>query len=173
MYKSKSRIVLMFVFLSLFVVTVGLILSMRNIDNQNENTTILHTATVDYIDVTNTGDSVYLEIYTKEYRTSLMISTNISWRINIEDVKNLKEGQTIFFRVEKTKANQINEVSFINITSLETETNCIFSLKDYNQIMHASAYPTRMFGSVMALIFLSISIFFYYKIKKTRPNSAG
>lgn len=166
MNKSKVKIVIMIVSMFLFAATVGLIISMSKIDKQTENTTTFYTATVSDIDITDTGEKIFAEIHTKEYNTSLQISTNISKNIKMDDIRDLKNGQTIFFRIENIKVEQVNKAEFINITSLRTDTKDIFSLEEYNKYIHDSAYPTRIASIVMALLFLFISLFCYLSIKR-------
>ncbi len=164
MKKSKIKIAIMIISLLLFVATIGLIISMSKIDKQTEDTTTLYTATVTDVNITNTQKNVFIEINTKEYNTSLHISTNISENIDIEDVKKLKKGQTIFFRIENTQVHQINEVEFVNITSLKTDTKDILSLEEYNKCIYNAARPARIASIVMASLFLFISLFCYLKI---------
>lgn len=173
MKKSKIIIVIMIVSLLLFVATIGLIISMSEIDKQTEDTTTFYTATVISVDVTNTGENIFAEIHTKEYNTSLHISTNISKNIRMDDVRNLRNGQTIFFGIENIKIGQMNKAEFVNITSLKTDTKDIFSLEEYNKCIHNSAYPTRIASIVMASLFLSISLFCYLKIKRKKREHRG
>ena len=119
MKKSKIKIVIMIVSLLFFVATIGLMISMSKIDKQTEDTTAFYTATVIDVDVTNTGENVFAEIHTKEYNTSLYISTNIGKNIRMDDVSYLKNGQTIFFGIENIKVQQMNKVEFVNITSFK------------------------------------------------------
>lgn len=102
--------------LLLFVAMIGLIISMSKIDKQTEDTTTFYTATVIGVDVTNTGENIFAEIRTKEYDTALYISTNISKNIRMDDVRNLRNGETIFFGIENIKVHQMNKVEFVNIT---------------------------------------------------------
>lgn len=166
MKKSKISIVIMVVSLLFFVLTIGLMISMSKIDKQTEDTTTFYTATVVSVDITNTEENIFAEIHTKEYTTSLHISTNISKNIKMNDVRKLKNGQTIFFGIENIKARQMNKVEFVNITSLKTDAKDIFSLEDYNECIHNSAYPARIVSIVMASLFLSISLFCYLRIKR-------
>lgn len=126
MKKFQIERIVMIVSMLLFVATIGLIISMRKIDKQTEDTTMVYNATVMEADVANTGNAIFAEISTKEYRTLLYISTNLSKHVRMENVENLKAGQTIFFSIENKKVPQMNKVEFVNITSLKTETETIF-----------------------------------------------
>lgn len=166
MNKSKIMLVIMIVSMLLFVVTIGLIISMSKIDKQNEDTTSLFTATVSGIDISDIGEKISAKIHIKEYKTSLQISTNISKYIEMDDVRDLKNGQTIFFRIENIKVEQMNIVEFINIVSLKTNTKDIFSLDEYNKYIYNSAHPTRIASIIIALLFLFTSLFCFLKIKR-------
>ena len=173
MKKSKIKITVMIISLLLFVATIGLTISMSKIDKQTEDTTTLYTATVTDVNITNTQKNIFIEINTKEYNTALHISTNISKNIEIEDVKKLKNGQTIFFRIENTQVHQINEIEFVNITSLKTNTKDILSLEEYNKCIYNAARPARIASIVMASLFLSISMFCYLKIIKRKTGDGS
>lgn len=156
----------MIVSVLLFVVMIGLIISISEIDKQTESTTTLFTATVDGVDITDTGERVFAEIHTKEYDTSLFISANICENIKMDEIRDLKDGQTLFFRIENINVKQMNKVEFINIVSLETNTKDIFSIDEYNEIVSDSAYPARIASIVTALLFLFISLFCFLEIKR-------
>lgn len=162
--KKNINIILLF---SAFVLlgTIGIIFSMIHIDDQTDNTTTYYSATVFKVEITNIKEDTFAEIYTKEYESNLRLSTNICENININDVRNLKNGQKIFFRIENLKSEQMNKVEFINIVSLKTEEKDIFTLDDYNNYISAAAYPTRIASIVVALLSLSVSIYcVFYKI---------
>lgn len=167
MKKAKINIVIMIISLLFFIGTVGLIISMHQIDKQTEDTTTLYTATVSGVDITDTGENIFAKIHIKEYNTSLHIDTTISKNISMDDVRNLENGQTIFFRIENIKVQQMDKVDFLNITSLKTDKNNIFTLEEYNAFISDSAYPARIAGIITAILFFSISVFCYLKINKT------
>lgn len=175
MKKSKTKIVVWIVSMLFCVGTIGLLISMINVDKQSESITTFLSATVDAIKITDTGSKIYVEIHTKEYHAVLLISTIITQNIDLNDIHNLHNGQKIFFRVENSKigqmnntADQTNNVNLINIVSLQTETKDIFSIEEYNQYIKIAAYPARMAGVAMALLFLSISIINFISIMKQR-----
>ena len=150
----------------LFIITIGLIISMSKIDKLNEDNTTLFTATVKSVDVIDTGDEIFAKIYVNEYDTCLQISTNICKYIEIDDICKLKNGQTIFFRIENIKVKQVNKVDFLNIVSLKTNIQNIYSLGEYNNYICESAYPTRIISTTMALVFLFVSVLYFVKAKK-------
>ena len=168
MKKKKIQIAGMIVSLLFFAGMIGILITMSKIDRQTEATTTLLTATVTSVDVNDTGKNIYVEIHTKEYETSLLLSTNISKSINMEEVRNLKEGQVIVFGIEKSAADQMDMVEFISITSLKTDTKDILSLEEYNNLLHASAVPARIACIVMAALFLCISFVCCLKIIKNK-----
>ena len=160
----------MFISLLFFVGTIGLIISMSKIDKQTEDTTTFYTATVNGVEVTDTGEDIFAEIRTKEYGTSLYISKNISKNISMHDVTGLENGQVIFFGIESIKDKQMNEVKFVNIISLKTDAKDIFTLEEYNECMHNKVYPARIASIVMAALFFSISLFCCMKIRRMKKR---
>ena len=165
MRKLGTKIVLILSILS-FSVTMGLTIFMSKIDQQTESSTTLYTATVNYVDVESTGKYVFTEIHINEYDTYLLITTSISKRIATDQIKALKKGQVIVFRIENIKVEQMNEVEFINIVSLKTASNNILSLDEYNNYMNSAAYPARVASIVLSLAFLLLSIFCCLRIRK-------
>ena len=162
----KKPKIIVIIFILLFVATVGVIISMSDIDKQTEEETTFYTATVMNVDVADTGKNIFVKIRTQEFQTYLYISTNIGKSISIEEVRNLKNGQTIFFGIENKYVQQMNKVEFVSITSLKTETKDIFSLEEYNKYIKNSAYPVRIASIVAALLFFCFTIFLFKNQKK-------
>lgn len=152
----------------LFLGSIGLHISIDFADNHTKENTTRFSATVDSIQVTNTRNKVYAEIHTKEFCTTLQISTNITKHISVDDVQRLLPGQSVFFSVQNTKVDHINEVEFIEIVSLETEAKTIFSLQDYNQIIAKAVYPAKVATVVLASVFLLLSLFSFISVTKKR-----
>lgn len=161
----------MIVFILFFVVTIGLIISMSKIDEQTEGTTTVYTATIRDVDITDTGKRVFAEIHTNEYTTALQISTNICQNIEIDKLRELGKEEQIFFAIENSKMEQMNQVEFINIISLETSAKGIFSIEEYNTYLHNSAHPARIISIVMALLFLFMSLRCCLKIKEIKSRN--
>jgi hypothetical protein len=171
---SKKLTVTILIFSMLFFLgTVGIMISMTPIDKQTEDTTTDYSATVSNIQITDTGKSTYVAIQTKEYDSALQISTNISDKLNMDDVRRLQEDQKIFFRIENTKAGQMNTAQAVHIVSLQTEQTDIFTLDDYNAYMKQAAYPARIASMIAALGFLAIFCIFLirYHIGKRKHSS--
>ena len=64
------------------------------------------------------------------------------------------------------KRSQLNSVDFVDIVSLKTETNDIFTLEDYNHFMRVSARPARIADITVALLLLVVSILCFVFIKR-------
>lgn len=168
MKKYRLQSIVLVVSTLLFFGSIGLHASIDFADNHTKENTTRFSATVDSIQVTNTGNKVYAEIHTKEFRTTLQISTNITKHISVDDVQRLLPGQSVFFSVQNTKVDHINEVEFVEIVSLETEAKTIFSLQDYNQIIATAAYPAKVATVVLASVFLLLSLFSFISVTKKR-----
>lgn len=168
MNKAKRNIVFMILFLFLFLVIIGLLIVSDVIDKQTDDTTTLYTATVSRVDVTDTGNAVSVDIYTREYNTSLYLTPTVCEYIKTEDLRDLNAEETIFFRIENMKVKQMNEVGFLDIVSLKTDKKEIFTLEQYNQYMRDTACPTRITGFLFAFVFLGMSLHCYWKSRGSR-----
>ncbi len=166
MKKSSIKVFILIISIVFFIGSIGLLIIMSQAYKQSEDTTTYYSATVSYINVTDTGESTYAEIYTEEYETVLEILPNICKNINMDDVKNLKIGQRIFFRIQNIKSNQMNEVFFVDIVSLRTESKDIFSLDEYNSYTKNSIYHPRIAAVIMAMFFLTIALNCFLSIKR-------
>ena len=149
-----------------FLVTIGIFISMFQIDKKTEDITIEYSATVRRIHINNSVKNKWVQIETEEYDSSLYISVNISKNIDIRKIESLKQGEKIFFRIVDTKAEQLNSVDFVDTVSLKTETNDIFTLEDYNHFMRVSARPARIADITVALLLLVVSILCFVFIKR-------
>lgn len=131
---------------------------MSSVTKQTEETTSLYTATVQEVYISGAGNRAYTEIRVKEYDTLLYISANLCKSIEIVDIKELKEGDIIFFRIEDIKVEHLDNAEFVDIVSLKTEEKNILTLEDYNEYMYNAALPARITSVIMALVFLFISV---------------
>ena len=166
MKRRSTKKIIIVVPLLISVVVMGLLVSMSKIDKQTEKATTLFKATISDISVTNTGKRTFVEIYTKEYKTVLYIANSVCKHIEIDEIKSLKKGQIVNFRIENAKVEQMNQVEFINIVSLGTDFEECFSLEDYNEYIFESAIPSRVIGVVISSASLIVSIIFCWKTKK-------
>lgn len=148
-----------------FLVTIGIFIFMFQVDRITEDSTTFFSATVIKTEIINSGKNKYVEIDTEEYKCNLYLSVNISKNINMNKIIALKEGEKIFFRIENIKVKQMNFVDFVDIVSLKTETDDIFTLNDYNYFMRISARPARIANIIVALILLVVSVLCFVLIK--------
>jgi len=171
MKKMYTKIILIISIVFLFG-TVGIMVSMMQIDKQTESNTTEYSATVSKVQVTDTGKSSYIEIQIEEYKSHLQISTNVSKNINIDDISNFHSGQRIFFRIKNIENNQMNNVEFVNIVSLKTEDKDIFTMDDYNHYIRKSAYPARIASIIISLLLMSVAVLSIISIKRkvTKPK---
>lgn len=161
----KSKIIMAVAFL-LFDVTIVLTILLSGIDKKTWFTTTLYTATVTDVDITDTGKNISAEIHTKEYHAGLYISKRVAKGI-IDDVKNLENGQTIYFRIENSKVQQIDEAESVDIVSLETNKKAILSLEKYNECIYNLVHPAKIAVTAMSVLFIAIATICYQHIKKS------
>lgn len=164
MKNIKTAKIIMIIAFSLSVVFFILLISMRNIDRQTENTTTLFAATVEKTVINTATDKPHAEIHTVEYGNWFYITQNIGSNINIDDLKTLEKGEKIYFRIENKKTKDINNVIFIDIVSLKTDDKNIFTIEDYNKYMHDAAVAPRIAGIVLSLSLFCVSFCCFIRI---------
>ena len=169
--KKKHTMILTIFFWICAIGIAGLFVLLNNTDNLTTQNTSEYIATVERSDIKNTGEDLSIEIFTEEYDIPLYVSTNISSKIDVSLIKSMTNSDTIIFRVENHLYEQIGTIDFLNIVSLKTSDNDIFSLDDYNTLMHESTKPARIASVMLTCLFLILSIvsttrcFSYYRKK--------
>ena len=168
MKRFNTKKFFVFLFMLFFVGMVGIFIVMNGEDKHTDKTTTLYTATVRKVQIDDKGDKISAEIYMNEYVSCFMIGSSIMENIEIADIQDLKIGETIFFRLENKNAIQLDEAWVWLITSLSTNDREVFSLSDYNKYMSEAMIGPRIMCIVMAVVFLSISLMLYSKIRKDK-----
>lgn len=161
--------ILIIIFAILFLGSLGSMRVMGKIDKQTENTTTEFTATVNHVKVNDSMQQA--EIYTNEFDAFLFITPGIGEYINLDDVKNLTSGQTIYFRIENMYTSGMHESIFLAITELKTDTKDIFTLEEYNEYTSQTIYPTRITGIVFTLASLVAIVICWIKMKKVKSTN--
>lgn len=156
--KKKRTMILIIFFWICTIGIAGTFVLLNTADKHTGKNTSEYMATVEKIDITDTGKNKYIEIFTKEYDIPLYVSTNVGNKIDVSTVEALTHDDTIFFRVENDLYGQLNEIDFLNIVSLKTSDYNIFSLDDYNMFMYESTGPARNVSAVLALLLLILSL---------------
>lgn len=170
--KKKHAMVLSIFFWIFTIGIAGLFVLLNNADNLTPQNTSEYIATVKRNDIKNIGEDLIIEIITEEYNIPLYISTNISNKIDISLIEGMANNDTIIFRVENHLYEKIETIGFLNIVSLKTTDNDIFSLDDYNVLMHAANRPARIACGIVTGLFFIFSIIStrrylsYYRKKK-------
>ncbi|MCL2462317.1 MAG: hypothetical protein FWF44_06585 [Defluviitaleaceae bacterium] len=118
-----------------------------------ENTTEL-IATVKNVEIREIGDSEFGEIYTEEYGDGVIAfySGILRETISMDDFNSLQTGETIFFRIENVRLNNLE--IFIPVVSLRTAEKEMISLSSYNQDRDSGNPSLRRGG----IFFISISL---------------
>lgn len=139
-----------------------------DLDNQDENTTARIAATVSETPITDHGDHISVSIITCEYRSELIILYLDAYPNNvIDDIRQLNKGEKIYFRIKSNEVEDMSSVYIMPIMSLETETETIFSLEDYNRVTKWNTRSIKQAPVFAALVLLAVSVFcFVSAIKK-------
>lgn len=154
---SKGIKLLLILCLIFFFGMIGLLLIIHDIDKQNEDNTIELAAIVESTQITNANNHVYVEILL-EGNKYLLIQNSIGEKINVDNIESLQKGEMVYFRIEKNMEKQY-KAGIVNILSLRTEKNEIFSLNDYNTFIHETVFQARIACIIAAIVFLTIALF--------------
>ena len=111
-----------------------------SLSNLTEENTTLFTATVEEVQVMGAADDVAVTILVKEYPTGLLLFNSRAAAVPPDRFRALQPGQQIWFRVENNKTMYLEpewweKVPFVDICSLKTETDDIFTLEAADHIM--------------------------------------
>lgn len=167
-YKIKSVILTVSV-LTLIMLILATAFFEEN-GKQSEETNTAFSATVKYVVVNETEESIYPQIYINEAETYLMIRSSVSKQIDLEKVRNLQPGQKIYFTIENYKAEQLDKVGFVDITSLRTDTQVIYSLDDYNSYFNKLAHSKRTTIYILITLNFAVVVLTFLSMKKQRDN---
>lgn len=167
-YQIKSAILTVSVII--LIMSIIVTVDFKKNDRQSEGTTTAFSATVKNVVVTETETKLYPKIYVNESETCLLINS-ISKEINLDIVRNLQPGQKIYFRIEDYKAEQLDGAKIVDIVSLRTDTQVIYSLDDYNRHFNETVYPrNRKFTCIFIALNATVIVLTYLSMKKQRDN---
>lgn len=76
----------------------------------------------------------------------------------------------MFFRIKTSKCSLLNKVEFIDIVALKTNDADIFSLAQYNQFFNQAAFPAKIAGAAVAVLFLILQIRMLLRLKNTNKS---
>ena len=116
-----------------------------------------------------TEESIYPQIHINEAETYFMIRSSVSKQIDLDKVRNLQPGQKIYFTIENYKAEQLDKVRFVDITSLRTDTQVIYSLDDYNSYFN-KAHSNRTTTYILITLNFAVIVLTFLSMKKQRDN---
>ena len=165
-YKRKS--VLLAVSVLILIMFIVVTVHFKQNGMQSDETTTAFSATVKYVVVNETEDRIYPKIYVNEAETYFMIRSSVSKQIDLDKVRNLQPGQKIYFTIENYKAQQLDKVRFVDITSLRTDTQVIYSLDDYNSYFNKMAQSRRTTTYTLITLNFAVIVLTYLSMKKQR-----
>lgn len=169
-YKIKSVILTVSVIILMMFIIVTV--DFKENGRQSGETTTAFSATVKNVVVTESEAKIYPKIYVNEADTCLLINT-ISEEIDLDLVRNLQPGQKIYFRVENYKAKQLDGAKIVDIVSLRTDTQVIYSLDDYNRHFNESVYPrSRTVSYIFIALNATVVVLTFLSMKKQRDNDS-
>ena len=166
-YKRKSVLLTVSV-ITLIALSILAVILVKG--NKSKGATTAFSATVKNVVVTETETRVYPKIYINESETCLLIISFVGKQIDLEIVRNLQPGQKIYFRVENYKAGQFDEAKMVDVISLRTDTQVIYSLDDYNRYFDKLVYPRRIAGRILITLNIAVVVLTYLSMKKQKDN---
>ena len=167
-YKRKS--VLLAVSVLILIMFIVVTVHFKQNGRQSDETTTAFSATVKNVVMTETETKIYPKIYVNESETCLLINS-ISEEIDLNIVRNLQPGQKIYFRIENYKAKQLEEAKIVDIVSLRTDTQVIYSLDDYNRHFNESVYPrSRTTSYIFIALNAAVIVLTYLSMKKQKSQ---
>lgn len=164
-YKRKSVLLTVSVLTLIMIILVTVFFEENG--KQSEETNTAFSATVKYVVVNETEESIYPQIHINEAETYFMIRSSVSKQIDLDKVRNLQPGQKIYFTIENYKAEQLDKVRFVDITSLRTDTQVIYSLDDYNSYFN-KAHSNRTTSYTLITLNFAVIVLTFLSMKKQR-----
>lgn len=167
----KKNIIIVIIFLTiLFVGMVGVLVYTSLAGKLTEGNTTAYTATVRKVQVAGAGQPPHAEIITEEYTNSLYVTESVAENIDLNILKKINPRQKVFFRIKTSKCSLLNKVEFIDIVALKTNDADIFSLAQYNQFFNQAAFPAKIAGAAVAVLFLILQIRMLLRLKNTNKS---
>ena len=163
-FNYKKALAFLFMFFSIFTVALFIFINIEN--NHTYKTITSHTATVRQVQIDDIGDEISAKIYTNEYVSCFIIDAYVLENIDIADIKELKNGETINFSIDNRNAKHPDSLSMWILTSLSTNSKEIYSLNDYNKYEHKAMLGPKIICIVMSLVYLILSLILFKKSTK-------
>lgn len=160
--KNKIGLIISLIFL---VAMISVAINMNVQTHLSEKNTCELIATVEYISVPTSQNQI-ATIYTEDFNCPLYIYGDIFSNLDSDKYNSLSKGSTIYFRVNKSLVQNINNIAFCYIVSLRTDENVIFSIDNYNEWQGQSVRNANITAIVFVLILISLCIYFIYQIKR-------
>ena len=165
--KRNTRVILALIISVLFAVGVfGNTIVINTIGIPSEANTIEIAATVTEVRIAGEGDYEHYIVYTEEYGDK--ISTyNFRGIADMDDYTSLRSGQRVLFRTMSGWIDDSEQVTFIPIYSMKTESGqVIVSLDDYNEYMSQDRFRASIAGVVASFFLLLVSVYCILLLKR-------
>jgi len=161
-----KKIIAFIVTIILFGGLIGLLIMTKDVDKRTSNDTTEVEATVRNVIIKETSSGKSFKIEVEEYNASLYLPKSMENYISEKLLYEISEGEKIRFRVQNEYLEYLEEDTFINIVSLETEERQIFSLEAYNEYVHVEAKPARIACLFLGVVFLVCAIKIFFGLQK-------
>lgn len=164
--KNNKYIVILIISCLLFFGMCGNLVSIVAYGNITLNNTTEFTATVKDVLVQRSGDDEGIILVTEEYGDKLRVFQYQGFA-HTEDFMSIEVGEKISFRIQNAWLDNFEEIPFVNIVQLRTETREIFSFVNYANPTKSDFNLAVVVAILVCVAFLGIVSFCVYKLYKT------
>jgi hypothetical protein len=168
MKKFRPSILIFILLLLFFIGSLVLFFLLFTLHNRTDENTVSYTATVESVEIKQSESNTSLLIHTQEYSNALILPKSVEIQMDLEKVSQLKNGETITFRIEKMHVEEMNNADLMMIVSLKTDSTELLTLEQYNQYIEPSTFPSKIATLVLSTILLIGCAVSLYYIKKGR-----
>lgn len=161
--KQNKYIVILISSFVLFFGMCGNLMNIITYGNITLNNTTEFTATVKDVLIQRSGDEEGIILITEEYGDKLRVFQYQRFS-RTEDFMNIEEGEKISFRIQNDWLESFEEIPFINIVQLRTETREVFSFVNYANPTGADFNLAVVAAIFVCFAFLGVVVFCIYKL---------
>ena len=153
-----------FLVLLLFFGMIGQNVTLFMVDKVSEIGTVEMSAVVSKVSHKVTEDGTTWTIYVKEPEGELWIRSSVGDTLDASIMETLQPGNTGVFRMDLATAEQYRTIGNGHIVALKADQE-IFSMSEYNAIMHHAVLPARIVCLSLQVILLLLLIYLGRKNK--------
>lgn len=172
MNKKKLTILLFTISLLMCIAMIAVTVSINERERISVSNSTEFKGTVVSTKIGEDNNDLLGEIQIEELDTVLCVNWIKTMDVT-EIFSELRDGETIYYRIENGWLKKLDSMQFVYIVSLKTENENIFSIDDYNSIYGRARSRIRIATSIIAIGCAGICIYCIFQLKKMRKNNAN